>query len=330
MQSKQPLTAATQLSGTVTGSGVDRRNQIAIVAEGGGQRGIFTAGVLDAFLQHKFNPFDIGIGVSAGAQNLLSYFLYEHGYARKAITDLTCAPGFFVPYRWLAARNVVDLDTYFNRTLSDPAYQLPYQKVADVQTGRKLVFVATDKKTLAPVYLEPTKHAVVDMLKASSAVPFLYNAPVTINDRALVDGGVADPLPIQRAIDLGARTVVVIRTVPHQHDQSGWRQQLESLPLKRALPQSLFNMLRIHDQAYARAMQQLQLSPPGVNIKCIAPQTALQSRTFGSQSKALVADYEAGTLAGEQAISVLDQWLGKHDQTNQRKIGQPELDNASA
>jgi len=59
---------------------------VAVVAEGGGQRGIFTAGVLDAFLDQQFNPFELGLGVSAGAQNLLSYFLGEKGYARRVIS----------------------------------------------------------------------------------------------------------------------------------------------------------------------------------------------------------------------------------------------------
>lgn len=47
--------------------------QTALVAEGGGQRGIFTAGILDAWLEHQFNPFKLLIGTSAGAQNLSSY-----------------------------------------------------------------------------------------------------------------------------------------------------------------------------------------------------------------------------------------------------------------
>jgi len=73
------------------------RSGVAIVAEGGGQRGIFTAGVLDAFLEKQFNPFELGLGVSAGAQNLLSYFIGEQGYAKRAIAELTAASGFFVP-----------------------------------------------------------------------------------------------------------------------------------------------------------------------------------------------------------------------------------------
>ena len=47
--------------------------QTALVAEGGGQRGIFTAAILDRWLEHSFNPFSLLIGTSAGAQNLSSY-----------------------------------------------------------------------------------------------------------------------------------------------------------------------------------------------------------------------------------------------------------------
>ncbi|MCG2877354.1 patatin-like phospholipase family protein, partial [Obesumbacterium proteus] len=47
--------------------------KIALVCEGGGQRGIFTAGVLDEFLRARFNPFDLYLGTSAGAQNLSAF-----------------------------------------------------------------------------------------------------------------------------------------------------------------------------------------------------------------------------------------------------------------
>ena len=51
----------------------DPTKGLALVAEGGGQRGIFTAGILDSWLAKDFNPFDLLIGTSAGAQNLSSY-----------------------------------------------------------------------------------------------------------------------------------------------------------------------------------------------------------------------------------------------------------------
>jgi len=55
----------------------------ALIAEGGGQRGIFTAGVLDSWLYKGFNPFDLLIGISAGAQNLSSYMTCQKGFGQR-------------------------------------------------------------------------------------------------------------------------------------------------------------------------------------------------------------------------------------------------------
>lgn len=65
------------------------RVKTALVAEGGGQRGIFTAGVLDAWLDKKFDPFDLLIGTSAGSQNITSYLSRQKGYAKRLIGGLS-------------------------------------------------------------------------------------------------------------------------------------------------------------------------------------------------------------------------------------------------
>lgn len=65
-------------SNVVTLSG-SQATKVALVAEGGGQRGIFTAGVLDTWLENNYDPFDILIGTSAGSQNLTSYVARQKG-----------------------------------------------------------------------------------------------------------------------------------------------------------------------------------------------------------------------------------------------------------
>jgi len=289
---------------------------VAVVAEGGGQRGIFTAGVLDAFLDQQFNPFQLGLGVSAGAQNLLSYFMGERGYAKRAIGELTAAPGFFVPYRWLGARGVIDLDRYFEATEFDPEYRLPYQRISSVQKHRRLLFVATNRETMQPVYLQPDRQSVINCVKASSAVPFLYKAPVSIGGQQLVDGGVADPLPILKAIDLGATHIVVIRTVSKDKMQSSWRQRIDALPVRRALPGALMKMLKTHDQAYTRAIEIIQQPPEAVKVISIAPERSLRSHAFGSSSEAIVHDYETGRQCGADMVSQLLAWLPEQTQKN--------------
>ncbi len=293
---------------------------VAVVAEGGGQRGIFTAGVLDAFLDEQINPFQLGLGVSAGAQNLLSYFLGEKGYARRAIAELTAAPGFFVPYRWLGSRGVIDLDNYFKETVENPEYRLPYKRISSVQRSRKLLFVATNGVSLKPVYLEPDKHTVLDHLKASSAVPLLYKSRVVVNQQHVVDGGVADPLPVQKAIAMGARQIVVIRTASADAQQSSWRQRVDDLPIRRALPSKWLAMLEVHDQSYQAALDLMRNPPAGVSIMSIAPKDALRSHAFGSSSVAIIEDYEIGLQEGRRAARRLQTWLGQQNKINLRKL----------
>ncbi len=285
---------------------------IAIVAEGGGQRGIYTAGVLDAFLEKDFNPFDLGVGVSAGAQNLLAYFLEQSGYAKRAIVELTNRPDFLVPYRWLASRSIIDLDSYFETSLKDPEYMLPYQNIATVAHQRRLQFVATDGETLDAVYLEPDETTVLDYVKASSAVPFLYRAGVTINDRMLVDGGVADPVPVQHAYKQGARNIVLVRTAPvlaFDEFERPWRRRLEHarrLPVKPAL---VVRMLERHEQAIQEALHFMRHPPEDLRLHVIAPPIALKSQMFASRSEDLIHDYQQGRDHGQRAVGELEIWL---------------------
>jgi predicted patatin/cPLA2 family phospholipase len=66
-----------------------------LVTQGGGQRGIFTAGVLDAFMMSDFDPFDEFYGTSAGALNLCAYVCRQHTLGRRFLLDVTTSDDFF-------------------------------------------------------------------------------------------------------------------------------------------------------------------------------------------------------------------------------------------
>ena len=281
----------------------------AIVAEGGGQRGIYTAGVLDAFLSAGFNPFELGVGASAGAQNLSSYFISLPGYAKRAIAELTASPDFMVPYRWLGKRSVLDLDMYFSRIVEDPVYRFPCGEIDRLAGRRRLVMVATSRSDLSATYLEPDSATLLTYLKASSAIPFLYRGGVPVGREMLVDGGVADPLPVRKAQALGARRILVIRTVPDRDMTSSWRQRLKAVGLHRAMPTGMAHMLDCHERAYEDAVQFMQQPPEGVEIMQIAPDAPLQSQVIGSRSDALMADYAEGRRAGNAVRESLQEWL---------------------
>ncbi len=281
----------------------------AIVAEGGGQRGIYTAGVLDTFLRYGFNPFELGLGASAGAQNLSTYFLSLPGFAKRAIAELSVSPNLLVPYRWLGGRNVLDLDMYFSRLVDDPDYRFPCGEMDRIAGQRRLVFVATCRSDLTATYLEPDSDNLLTYMKASSAVPFLYKDGVAVGGEILVDGGVADPLPVRRACDFGAKRIVVIRTVPADVSATCWRQRLKALRLGRAMPSMMSAMLESHERAYEDALSFMLELPAGVEVVQIAPEAPLRSQVFGSSADALVVDYASGCRAGKVALAQLSGWL---------------------
>ena len=280
----------------------------AVIAEGGGQRGIYTAGVLDAFQEARFDPFGQAWGVSAGAQNLLAFCLRRRGYARRAIAELTAADDFYVPYRWVGAKSVIDLDGYFEHTLTHPDYLLAYADLARFAGGRRIVFVATDRDSLEPRYLEPGPDDALACMKASSAVPLLYRSGVALGGEVLIDGGVADPIPIVRALDSGARRVLVVRTTSPAADASSWSGRLARFRRAGALPATVERLLERHERAHARAVEALAAPPAGVELVQVAPSRPLESRVFGSRSEALARDYATGLEDGARAAAELAPW----------------------
>ena len=150
-------------------------------------------------------------------------------------------------------------------------------------------------------------------MKASSAVPFLYRSGVRFGDRCLVDGGVSDPLPVRHAYRLGARRLLVIRTVADgEHTRFGWRRRLTLAARAGALPVSMRRMIAVHEHACASANAFMGAPPDEVELVEIRPQAPLRSGLFGSRSESLVADYRTG-LADGRASDALARALDATD-----------------
>ncbi len=149
--------------------------KVALIAEGGGQRGIFTAGVLDAWLEQNYDPFDLFIGTSAGSQNLTSYLARQKGYAKRLIRGLSRNKRFFQLGRGLMGKHIVDLDWYFDKT-KEVNRAIDFKTAKTSLGERELLITATNARDRKAYYLSPTgeEHQWRELLKASSALPFLY------------------------------------------------------------------------------------------------------------------------------------------------------------
>ena len=184
-------------------------NDTALVLEGGGMRGVFTCGVLDCFMDHQIR-FPYTIGVSAGACNGLSYMSRQRGRAKYSNIDLLDKYNYIGLRHLLRKRNIMDFDLLFTEF---PEHILPYDYDAYFSSPERYEMVTTNCLTGEANYFEEKsdKKRLIDIVRASSSLPFV--CPITYVDNIpMLDGGIVDSIPLQRAMDEGYASYVVVLT----------------------------------------------------------------------------------------------------------------------
>jgi len=181
---------------------------IGLVLEGGGMRGLYTAGVLDAFMDMDMY-FPYVIGVSAGACNAASYISRQKGRNKKVTI------GYIRDPRYLSYRNFFKQGSIFGMNFmfdEIPNKLVPFDYHTYNNSKETFVIVATDCNTGTPVYFyKKHGHDILNQLKASSSLPFL-SPMVDIKGLKLLDGGIVDSIPIRKSISDGNKKNVVILT----------------------------------------------------------------------------------------------------------------------
>lgn len=183
-------------------------NGVGLVLEGGGMRGVYTSGVLEFFLEQGLH-FNYVIGVSAGACNAASYISRQKGRNKAVTIDMVN------DRRYLSVRNLIKSgslfgwDFIFNEV---PNQLVPFDYDTFYNSPAEFIAGVTNCSTGKAVYY--SKHQIernFDVLRASSSLP-LVSPTVTIDGQDLLDGGLADPIPVRKSIADGNQKNVVVLT----------------------------------------------------------------------------------------------------------------------
>lgn len=192
----------------------------ALVVEGGGMRGAFTAGVLDAFLEKQFNPFDLYVGVSSGSTNLANYLAGQKGRTLNFYIDHSLRPEFISYKRFLKGGDLMDLAWMWQVG----ELEHPLDRQALFEKNPDFYMVLTHALNGQAEYLRAGKDNLLNALRASSTIPVLTRQPVNIMGEPYFDGGVADALPVRwAASQLDVSKLMVIRTRPQQYFKASSR-----------------------------------------------------------------------------------------------------------
>ncbi len=191
--------------------GGDQAPKLGLVVEGGGMRGVISAGALAALDELGLtSAFDVIYAESAGAINS-SYFLAGETHLGSSIyyEDLTGRQ--FV--NLLRPTKMLDIDYLTELVMIS---QKPLGVDAVLASRTDLFISLTDVETAIPrvVKAEAGGQSLLETLKATASIVPLYNHSVEIDGRAFVDGGITDPIPLHRAIESGCSRILVLLTRP--------------------------------------------------------------------------------------------------------------------
>ena len=179
-----------------------------LVLEGGAMRGMYTSGVLDAFLDEKIE-FDDIIGVSAGTLFGVNFLSKQRGRAIRYNKRFSKKLNYMGLFSLLTSKNIINKKFAF--------YEVPFKlDVFDNEEYKKsntnFYATVTNVETGKPEYiLLKDVFEQMELLRATSAMPFVSEI-VDIDGKKYLDGGVSDSIPFEKCISMGCNKTVVVLT----------------------------------------------------------------------------------------------------------------------
>ena len=272
--------------------------KIGIIDVGGGLRDIYGAGVFDRLMDDGVQ-FDYCIGVSAGSANIASFLAGQRGRNHRFYIDYSRRKEYMSPGNIPRKGALLDLH-YIYGELSNSGGEDPLDFDALMRNPTELVVVATDAKTGEIRYftkddLEKDDYRV---FMASSAIPVITRFE-EVGNSFFTDGGVGEPIPIERAFADGCDKVVLVLTTPDAPMQAKTRDKVGAVILRRSRP-AVSDLLRVRHEVYNhQRMLAHELEEQG-KVLIISPDDTLGIKTLTLDTDRLEMLYEKGYADGEK------------------------------
>ena len=283
------------------------KKEAALVLEGGGTRGVFTAGVLD-YLMEKEVKFPYVIGVSAGACNAIDYVSKQIGRTKDCTIIQDRKNRYIGTKDALKKGYLFDMDRLFDEY---PNRLFPFDFDTYFASDIQCEVVVTNCLTGEAMYLseKQDRERLLTICRASSSIP-LISPVVDVDGIPCVDGGVADSVPLIHSMKLGHQknVVVLTRNKGYRKKAPGKSRLLYTAALKKY--PNLLNALLNRYRNYNRVMELVEKWEEEGHIFVIRPEVEPMSRTEQNVEK-LTEFYDHGHQLMKQRMEEMQAYLEK-------------------
>ena len=276
-----------------------------LVLEGGAMRGLFTAGVTDVMMEHGVE-FDGMIGVSAGACFGCNYKSRQIGRTLRYNTRYCNDPRYCGWDSLIRTGDLYGADFCYREI---PEKLDPFDYDAFRENPMEFHVVCTDVESGRPTYhrLFHGRDEEMLLIRASASMP-LVSRIVEVNGRRLLDGGIADSIPLEYFESIGYERNVVILTQPEDYI----KEKNSMLPLMRITlrryPRLLETIANRHTN-YNAATAYVKAREAAGAAFVIRPKQKLGVNHVEHDPARLREAYEAGRAAGEENIAAMKDFL---------------------
>ena len=272
--------------------------KIGVIDVGGGYRGIYAAGVLDYCIDQNIT-FDLGIGISAGSANLASYAAGQRGRNYLFYTEYGFRKEYASLGNFIRKRSYIDMD-YVYGTLSNHDGENPLNYPAIRNNPMEFFVVAADAVRGQAKYFgkEDIAADTYDVFKASSSIPF-FCPPYEIKDIPYYDGALGDPVPVEKAFELGCDRVVVILTKPENILRNSKKDERLAAGIRKKYPLAAKRLCE-RAQRYNGEVALAQKYAKQGKVLIIAPDDTCGVDTLKRDKTSLHRLYEKGYADGQR------------------------------
>ncbi len=285
------------------GRATDTLTRGCLVLEGGGWKGLYTLGVLDAMMQQELN-FTTVVGVSAGALSGLGYVAGQIGWGARI--DLTyrhdnnyCGTGALKRDHGI---------TGFSYLFHDILSAMPLDEARLMDPRRRLAVSATNMLTGQAEYFEKGACDLYLATQASASVPYV-SRPVMIGGVPYLDGGCAEKIPLSWAKNTGEKKLIVVRTRELSYRRTPGASRLTER-LYRKYPAFVQSMAGANE-AFNRTVEELERQAEAGEIFLIAPSKPVAVTRFDGDMEKLGELYWLGYRDMHAQANALRAYLKK-------------------
>ena len=282
-----------------------RKKKKVLVLEGGGMRGIFLTGVLQSFTDRGYFPWRLIIGSSAGALTGTAYAARQIHLARDAFfTELLAGQFIKLTNILRPDKHILNLDWMVD-TIIQGAEPLD---VRALSRSCPVLITATDCRPdnqPRTLYLSSRKDPVATALKATAAIPVLYRGFVEYGPHHFLDGGLLDPIPYGRALEMGyAEDEIAVVVTRHRgyrkKEESFWVKSLYESYYRDHRYRFLVEAIGSRFHLYNRALDDLEQRHRGIDV--IYPPENFRVDRLTRDGKRIMEGFAQGVIAGREYL----------------------------